>query len=130
MHTTAQMMTDPPTILIVDDDAAVRRLIATILRADAYEFREAADVADAIAALTEAPQLIVLDINVPGDGGGLAVLAHVRSTEALAAVRVLLVSGVAEAYEDGWGVGLGADGHLAKPFEIDGLRGAVRELLR
>ncbi len=117
-----------PTILICDDDAAIRRLIAAILRGADYELRYAGDAASAVASLDEsAPDLVMLDVNVPGQGGGLGVLSYIRSQPALARVRVLLVSGVAEAYTPGWGESLGADGHLAKPFELTDLRDAVAE---
>lgn len=124
------MMSRTPTILICDDDDAIRRLIATILGAANHEFAQAADAPTAIDAVSTAPpDLVILDVNVPGDGGGLSVLDHVRKTPGCESTKVLLVSGVAEAFDEGWGVSLGADGHLAKPFELMDLRAAVQALL-
>ncbi len=125
-----QVMSQLPTILIVDDDDAIRRLIATILAGRDYEFRYSGDAPSAVASMHEkTPALVILDVNVPGQGGGLGVLDHIRGEASLAEVKVLLVSGVAEAYTDGWGVSLGADGHLAKPFELAALRDAVAGLV-
>ena len=124
------MVSNPPSILICDDDDAVRRLIATILRPDGYAFRDADDVGSAIAALGDSPpSLVILDLNIPGDGGGLAVVDHIRSHSSLAEVRVLMVTGSVHALDANWGQSVGADAHLAKPFELAELRTAVHELL-
>jgi CheY-like chemotaxis protein len=57
------------------------------------------------------------------------VLEHVRSTEALRDVKVLLVTGAAGASAPDFGTSQGADGHLLKPFTLDGLQSAVRAML-
>lgn len=122
---------DEQTILICDDDPAIRRLIATVLRMDGYDLHEAEDVPSALAFLEHTtPCLVVLDVNVPGDGGGMGILGHIRQTPLLDDVRVLLVTGVVEAFDDAeWGAKVGADGHVLKPFEMQGLRDAVRGVL-
>lgn len=121
---------DDQTILICDDDDAIRRLIGTILSRDGHRTRTSVDVPSAIAALTEQiPALVILDLGIPGDGGGMSVLHHIRERSEFDDVRVLLVTGAAQAYDAGWGVSVGADGHLAKPFELQGLRDAVRDVL-
>lgn len=122
---------DNQTILICDDDPAIRRLIATVLRIDGYDLHEASDVLSALSFFeTHTPRLVVLDVNVPGDGGGMGILGHIRQTPLLDDVRVLLVTGVVEAFDDAdWGKKVGADGHVLKPFEMQGLRDAVRGVL-
>jgi two-component system OmpR family response regulator len=123
-------MSNERTVLICDDDAAIRRLVATILKPDGYRFRDASDLASAKAALAESPpDLVILDLNIPGEGGGLAVVDHLRGDPSLSAVRVLMVTGSVHALGADWGQSVGADGHLAKPFELAELRTAVRELL-
>lgn len=123
-------MSGERTILICDDDATIRRLIRMVLGADGFAFRETADVHTALAALQESPpDLVILDVNVPGDGGGLGVLAHVRASPALSRTRVLLVTGISQARDDDWGRSVGADNHLLKPFDLQGLRDAVSGLL-
>lgn len=122
---------DDQTILICDDDPAIRKLIATVLRVDGYDLQEASDVPSALGFLAEAaPQLVILDVHVPGDGGGMGILGHIRQSPMLSDVRVLLVTGVVEAFDDvNWGKKVGADGHVLKPFEMQGLRDAVRAVL-
>ncbi|MDO9352804.1 MAG: response regulator [Solirubrobacteraceae bacterium] len=116
------------TILLCDDDASIRMLAKAMLAAGGYEFREATDADGAIASLDASPPtLLLLDLGVPGDGR--TVLEHVRGTEALSAVKVLLVTGAAGASASDFGTSLGADGHLIKPFTLDGLQTAVREQL-
>lgn len=122
---------DDQTILICDDDPAIRRLIATVLRGEGYRFDEAEDVPSALEKLESlTPRLVLLDVNIPGDGGGMGILAHIRQSPLLSNVRVLLVTGIVEAYEDpAWGRSAGADGHVLKPFEMQGLRDAVRAVV-
>lgn len=119
-----------PSILICDDDEAIRRLVSAVLLIDAYALRSSADAAGAIAALDESPaDLVILDFNVSGEGGGQSVLHHIRGEPALDGTRVLMVTGRSEARVEGWGRSIGADAHLLKPFAVDELRGAVRDLL-
>lgn len=117
-------------VLICEDNDPVRRLIAAVLGArGGYDLREAKDGLAALDELARSrPDLVILDVHMPGIDG-LAVLERVRSDPALAGTRVLLVTGVTEARNDDWGVGLGADAHLFKPFTNSALRDTVRSLL-
>lgn len=117
------------TVLICDDDGDVRALIATVLRRRGHVLREAADGRAALEELAGGqPDLAILDVHMPGIDG-LAVLRRIRADPALAGTRVLLLSGAAEASGKGWGKGVGADAHLAKPFAIADLDAVVRSLL-
>lgn len=122
---------DEQTILICDDEASIRRLISTVLRVDGYALHEASDVPSALGFLEATiPQLVILDVNVPGAGGGMGILGHIRQSPQFSDVKVLLVTGVVEAFDDAeWGRKVGADGHVLKPFEMQGLRDAVRGVL-
>ena len=78
-------------VLVVEDDAQLRRIITINLRAYGHTVREAADVAQALAALAvEAPDLLVLDVNLP-DGTGWDVL---READLPAQVQVLVLTAV------------------------------------
>lgn len=118
----------PGSILLVEDEAAVRALAARALRAGGYRVIEAASAEDALAALTvEAggPDLLIADLMLPGIGGrDLAAILQRRH----AGLRVILVSGLAGAEQVGGGGGGTAAGgtlFLEKPYALAELRAAA-----
>lgn len=116
-------------ILICDDDAQIRGLIATVLRRGDYDLRQAAHGQEALDELANGhPDLVILDVQMPGIDG-LEVLERIRGDAKLTATKVLLLSGAKEALEKDWGTRVGADAHLRKPFAVAELDGAVRALL-
>jgi len=119
----------PETVLICDDDAQMRRLIAVVLRGRGYDLREASHGQAALDEMAaNPPALTILDLHMPGIDG-LAVLERIRSDPALVETKVLLLTGAKEALDKDWGVRVGADGHLAKPFPVGDLEGAIQSLL-
>lgn len=109
-----------PTALIVDDDRALRLLCRVNLELDGFDVREAATVADALAALDEArPGVVLLDVHLGREGSG-AILERVRAD----GVPVVLVTGSADIddYRDR------CDEVLAKPFLPDTLVGIAKRL--
>jgi CheY-like chemotaxis protein len=116
----------PRRILICDDEAALRQLLRVVIDGD-YEFSEVADGSEIVASASQLePDLIVLDLMMPG-AGGLAVLEQLRSDPVLHAVPVVVLT----AWPDHERAALeaGADRFLAKPFEPDALKSVVDELL-
>jgi len=116
------------TILIADDHEEMRELVVELLRGQGYEIRQAGDtdaVLEQIAA--ERPDLLILDVNMPGEGG-IAALKAIREKQTLNGMRVLVLSGSVE-LEPQWLSDLGADAQLPKPFPIDDLNATVRRLL-
>jgi CheY-like chemotaxis protein len=115
-------------ILIADDHEEMRELVVELLEEQGYEIRQVADtqaVLDQIA--SGRPDLLILDVNMPGDGG-LAALKAIRQNQDLNGMRVLVLSGSVDLAPE-WLSELGADAHLPKPFPIDELHSTVRELL-
>jgi len=115
-------------ILIADDHEEMRQLIVELLEEQGYEIREAADtqaVLDAIA--SKRPDLLILDVNMPGEGG-LAALKSIREKRELKWMRVLVLSGSVDLAPE-WLREVGADAHLPKPFPIDELNSTVSRLL-
>jgi CheY-like chemotaxis protein len=115
-------------ILIADDHEEMRQLVVELLAERGYEIRQAADtdaVLDQIA--SGRPDLLILDVNMPGDGG-LAALKAIRENQDLDGMRVLVLSGSVDLAPE-WLSELGADAHLPKPFPIDDLHSTVRQLL-
>jgi CheY-like chemotaxis protein len=128
----------PPLILVAEDDADVRRLVATTLRVDGYSVIEARDGTDLIEHIGSAllfgsirgeldpVGLVISDIRMPGRDG-LEILAHLRRSEI--GVPVILMTAYPDAAVRGRAERLGVDAFLGKPFEIDDLRDLVHEVL-
>lgn len=117
------------TVLVGDDHEEMRRLIVEALTRQGYDVREASDtqgVLDAFA--NDSPDLVILDVHMPG-GGGLEALNAIRSDPERNRTPVLLLSGSVEALDADWAEKVGADAHLPKPFPIDELNAKVASLL-
>jgi DNA-binding response OmpR family regulator len=114
-------------ILVVDDDADLRGLIAYALRQAGYLVVEAADGPTGLAAFAaEQPALVILDINLPRLSG-FEVCKKIREEKATP-VMMLTVRGSEEDMVQG--LDLGADDYLTKPFSPRALLARVRALLR
>src|SRR5215218_1637106 len=106
----------------------MRQLVAELLDGQGYEIREAADTDSVLAQIaSERPDLLILDVNMPGEGG-IAALRRIRKDEDLGGMRVLILSGSVDLAPE-WLSELGADAHLPKPCPIDELNATVRRLL-
>jgi response regulator RpfG family c-di-GMP phosphodiesterase/serine/threonine protein kinase len=116
-------------VLLVDDDPATRRLMATVLR-DQYDVREAEDGDGALAELTrDPPDLAVVDVHLPGLCGPDLIGRLRSSVPDPERVKVLLVSGEVPAEALGGLAVTGADDFLSKPFSISEFQSRVRTLL-
>ena len=108
------------TVLVVEDDAAVRTFLADNLTADGYELLVADCARDAWRLIeTKAPDLVVLDVALP-DGSGLDLLARVRAADRRLSradpdLRVLVLSGRASELDRCRGLERGADDYVVKP---------------
>ena len=114
-------------ILVVDDEAPMRKLLSSNLKASGYAVRSAADSAEALQLIEEHPfDLLLLDISVPGPNG-LQILQAVRRG---AEMPVLIVSGLGRERDKVEALDLGADDYLTKPFSVAELLARVKALLR
>ena len=114
-------------VLIVDDDGALREMIADFLTGEGYETSEAGNVAEARDCIEKSkPDLILLDINMPG-GDGLTLAGQIRArTE----TPIIILSGKGSMLDRVVGLEVGADDYLPKPFELRELLARVRAVLR
>lgn len=104
-------------ILIVDDQPDIRRLVRMTLELTDSEIHEAADGAAALALVGALrPDLILLDVMMPGAFDGYQVCARVKQDPALARTRVVLLTARGQASDIEAGRAVGADGYLIKPF--------------
>ena len=117
-----------PAILVVDDDPPIRRMLERTLAAEGYGVRTAADGGAALAAVERSvPDLIVLDVTMPGVDG-LAVARRLRGKGLGMPILMLTArDGVPDRVA---GLDAGADDYLVKPFAVQELSARVRALLR
>lgn len=115
-------------MLIVEDDAAVRRMLERSLAKEGFEVRAAADGAAALAlAERSAPDLVVLDVTMPGLGG-IDVCRRLRGSGLQSGVLMLTAR---DAVEDRVrGLDAGADDYVVKPFAIEEVVARLRALMR
>ena len=114
-----------PKILIADDSRFQRELLASFLSPKGFEAVFAVDALQAwMAALRSVPQLIVLDINMPG-GTGIEVLKRLRMSSKTQHIPVIVVSGEENPATEAMARSLGAVGFLHKPVEAEQLCAAV-----
>lgn len=104
-------------ILIVDDHADIRRLIRMTLEFEDYEVHEAADAPAAVAAAAELkPDLVLLDVMMPGAYDGLEACRRLKADPGLNGLHVMLLSARGQASDREAGLRAGADAYLIKPF--------------
>jgi len=114
-------------VLVVDDEPIVRDVVVRYLRRDGFETIEAAD-GDTARALIErtAPQLVVLDLMLPGTDG-LALCRWIRERGNL---PVIMLTALGDESDRIVGLDLGADDYVTKPFSPRELAARVRSVLR
>jgi CheY-like chemotaxis protein len=119
-----------PTILVIDDDADLQKLIRTYLVMEGFRPRTAFKSAEIVIALRQqpAPDLILLDVQLP-DGNGFDILARMRQHAVLKNMPVIMLTAEATRESVLKGLQLGADGYVTKPFEPDVLVTAVKAVL-
>jgi two-component system, OmpR family, KDP operon response regulator KdpE len=121
------MSSNAVTILVIDDEPPIRRLLRTSLTPQGYEVIEAETAAAGLAEIRRhAPDLVILDLGLP-DRDGLEVIRTIRSTSALPIVVLSSRGderGKVAAFE------LGADDYVTKPFGMAELVARIRAALR
>ncbi len=115
-------------LLIVDDDAPIRRMLERTLGAEGYGVMTAADGGAALAAVERSvPDLLILDVSMPGLDG-LAVARRLRAKRLSLPILFLTARDSVPDRVDGFDAG--ADDYLVKPFAVAELLVRVRALLR
>ena len=116
-----------PLILIVEDDSAVKNLIATALETQSYRYHTAATGVQAVLeAATKRPDVLLLDLGLP-DMDGVEVIRKIRSWSEL---PIIVISARSEDTDKIDALDAGADDYLTKPFSVDELLARLRVTLR
>ena len=114
-------------ILIVEDDAAVRNLMAVTLETRGYRYHLAQNGTEAlIEATTHQPDVILLDLGLP-DMEGVEIIRKVRSWSGM---PIIVISARAEDIDKVEALDAGADDYLTKPFSVDEMLARLRVALR
>lgn len=118
-----------PKILLADDSTHAQRMGTKILSAEGFEVTAVSNGKAAIDSFKKAiPDLVVADVFMPGRNG-YEVCQHVKTTDELKHIPVLLLIGQMEPYDPDEGKRAGADGVITKPLEMSNLVATVKGLL-
>lgn len=116
-----------PSILIVEDDQRLRRMLTLFLVREGYQVREAGSASEMRRSLAVRPaDLILLDLMLPGEDG-LTIARDLRGTSDVA---IIMLTGKGEIVDKVVGLELGADDYVTKPFDNRELLARIRTVLR
>jgi CheY-like chemotaxis protein len=129
MHHRPKSPGSRPTVLVCDDEPVLRMLVRATLNLGDYTVVEARDGDEALERIrSDHPDLIVLDMMMPGRSGG-DVLLELREDPATAQTPVIMLTARAQSSDRRAMDHAGADRYLTKPFSPIGLAALVEELL-
>ena len=117
-------------VVVVDDEPAVGAAVRDLLAPDGYQVEAPTDSQAALPDLLRAvPDLVILDVNMPGMSGW-ELCALLRRQSSTRAVPVLFLTGRQEVRDRITAMQVGGSDYLAKPFGAEELRAKVRSLLK
>ena len=119
-----------PVVLVVDDDATIRRLLQITLETEGFTVTTAGDGMEGLRMAQEVPRpdLVLLDIMMPGMDG-LQVCHTLKNDPATRELPVVLLSAKAQSHDIELGMRVGADDYITKPPDLLDLVTRVRQLL-
>ncbi|WP_343082273.1 response regulator [Ostreiculturibacter nitratireducens] len=119
----------PHSVLIVEDEDNIAIALDYLMTREGYAHERIASGAEAMTKIRAMhPDLVLLDVMLP-EVSGYEICQEVRMDRALDDVKILMMTARGSAVERRKGLALGADGFIAKPFELKELRTEVRRLL-
>lgn len=120
-------MSDLPMILICDDEPMLREMVGDFLRGRGYQVEEAENPPAMREKLEQSlPDLIILDINMPGEDG----LTALRTLRSDLDTPVIMLTAADEAVDRVIGLEMGADDYLGKPVDLRELEARIKNVLR
>jgi DNA-binding response OmpR family regulator len=120
-------MSEPLHILVVDDEARMRAMLRRYLANEGYRVSEVANGEEMHAALaSDGVNLILLDLNLPGDDG----LSLARELRRRSDVPIIMLTGKSDLIDRVVGLEAGADDYVTKPFELRELLARIRTVMR
>ncbi|NJN60828.1 MAG: response regulator [Coleofasciculaceae cyanobacterium RL_1_1] len=117
-------------VLVIEDSATQREMIADLLRTNGLTVIEATDGIEALDKIQgNPPDLVILDIVMPRMNG-YEVCRRLKADPCMQGVPVVMCSSKGEEFDRYWGMKQGADAYVAKPFQPNELVGTVKQMLR
>ena len=114
-------------ILVIEDDAQIRRFLRATLSAEGYQFHEATTAGEGMAQVAaRQPDLVLLDLGLP-DRDGLEVIRHIREWRQM---PIVVLSARGQEKDKIAALDLGADDYVAKPFAVGELLARIRAAVR
>lgn len=118
-----------PRVLVVEDEDNIALALDYLMTHEGYEYDRVADGGHALDHIRRThPDLVLLDVMLP-QVSGYEICQGMRLDPALAGIKILMMTARGSSIERKKGLALGADGFIAKPFELKELRQEVRRLL-
>lgn len=118
-------------VLIVEDQAEIRELIRITLEFENYDIHEAPDGPTGLAqAQSLKPDLVMLDVMMPGGIDGVEVCKRIKADPALRRTKIVMLSAKGQQADKAAGLSAGADEYLVKPFSPLTLMEVVSKVLR
>jgi two-component system OmpR family response regulator len=120
----------PETVLVIEDDPEMQRMLRFLLTHAGFATRVAGNRAEIVTALRTlpSPDAVLLDVMLP-DANGFDILARIRQHPVLKAIPVIMLTAKATREDVLRGLAGGADGYITKPFDHDTLMRGVRAVL-
>lgn len=116
-------------VLVVEDEDNIAIALDYLMTREGYAHDRISNGAEALSRIRATrPDLVLLDVMLP-EVSGYEICQDVRMDPSLAGVKILMMTARGSAMERRKGLALGADGFIAKPFELKELRAEVRRLL-
>lgn len=117
-------------IFCIEDDHSIRELMIYTLNSAGFQAEGFTDASSLFSALqTAVPQLILLDLMLPGEDG-ISILKKLKTHDTTADIPVIIASAKGTEYDKVLGLDLGADDYLAKPFGMMEMLSRVKAVLR
>ena len=118
-----------PKILVIEDEAELRANLGRFLKAEGYEVLVAENGAAGVeTAVSQLPDLIICDIAMP-EMDGFGVLFSLRENVTTSHIPFIFLTASTRTYDRNWGVELGANDYITKPFKLDELLAAIKQRL-
>ncbi|AUH63276.1 response regulator [Paracoccus zhejiangensis] len=116
-------------VMVIEDEDNIALALDYLLTRDGHDHSRMASGAGAVQAIRDQrPDLVLLDVMLP-EVSGYQIVQEMRADPGLSATRVLMMTARGSVVERRKGMALGADGFIAKPFELSELRAEMARLL-
>jgi len=124
------MATGRARILYIEDNADNRLLVKRVLEAEGYQLLEAANASEGLRqVMTEKPDLILMDINLP-EVDGYTTTARIKAMPGLEAIKVIAVTANVMKGDREKTIAAGCDGYITKPIDVDTLPEQIARFLK